>query len=119
MWPVVVIPDVPPPDFNQLPVSIAATGLVAYRAGVNAASQFQWPDRSGTPGALLGSPNADQQTTVELSPDGTRALTWRSRRERGRINSDIFVVDAIRENRLTIVRPWMAGVSAIARRASS
>ncbi len=53
--PVVVISEVAQTDFNQPPaVSIARTGLVAYRAGMNATSQFQWFDRAGTPGALLG-----------------------------------------------------------------
>ena len=56
------------------PVSVSATGLVAYRGGAVANSQLTWFDRSGATRGSVGVPN-DAQPRV--APDGRRVVFMR------------------------------------------
>jgi hypothetical protein len=85
------------PRSGSVPVSVAANGLVAYRFEATASHQLQWFDREGNSIGVLGEPTADAQTSVELSPDGRRALTARTVQGK----SDIWVVDAVDDTRIT------------------
>jgi serine/threonine protein kinase len=72
-------------------VSVAATGLIAYRADSNAGQrQFVWFDRSGKELAALGSPEAATSLNPVLSPDGRQVAVRRSLGE----NTDIWLLDS-------------------------
>jgi Tol biopolymer transport system component len=77
-------------------VSVAATGLVAYRSGEGAKRQLAWFDRSGTAQGTIGDADATLSHPA-LSPDGRRVAV--SRVVQG--NYDIWLLDGARTSRLT------------------
>ena len=83
---------------NRVPrvVSVAATGLVAYRTGAGRQSQLTYFDRAGTPRGNVGDPD-DGVNYPRISPDGRRLIVWRAVRG----NRDLWLVDGARETRFT------------------
>jgi Tol biopolymer transport system component len=77
--------------------SVSQTGALVYQigSGTDARSQLTWYDRSGKPVATLGDP-ADQ-ISVQLSPDGTRALASIMDPARGTL--DLWIYDVRRGSR--------------------
>ena len=53
-------------------VSVAATGLVAYRTGAGSQRQLTWFDRSGTARGTVGEPDDNDLRNPRVSPDGRR-----------------------------------------------
>jgi Tol biopolymer transport system component len=82
-------------------VSVAATGLVAYRTAGDSRRQLTWVDRSGKALGTLGAPDqgnvAYASLAVSLSPDCRRVAV--TRRVEG--NSDIWLLDGARMSRAT------------------
>ena len=64
--------------FNRSAVSVAATGLVAYRTGGGSQRQLTWVDRSGTARGTLGDPDGDDLRDPRVSPDGRRVVVART-----------------------------------------
>jgi serine/threonine protein kinase len=83
--------------FTRSPVSVAAAGLVAYRAGWGSQRQLTWVDRSGTVQGTLGDPDATL-IDARVSPDGHRVVV--SRTVKG--NTDLWLMDGSRTPRLTV-----------------
>ena len=77
-------------------VSVAATGLVAYRTGTVRPRQLTWVDRSGVVRGTIGAPD-DSFSAPRVSPDGRRVVV--SRTVEG--NSDIWLMDGARLSRVT------------------
>jgi Tol biopolymer transport system component len=77
-------------------VSVAATGLVAYRTGGGNQRQLTWVDRSGTARGVVGEPDATL-LQPRVSPDGRRVVM--SRNAQG--NLDLWVLDGARTSRFT------------------
>ena len=77
-------------------VSVAATGLVAYRTGTASQRQLTWVDRSGTARGTVGAPDGTV-STPRVSPDGRRVVV--NRTVEG--NSDIWLLDGARSSRVT------------------
>jgi Tol biopolymer transport system component len=77
-------------------VSVAATGLVAYRKSTSSQRQLTWVDRSGTVRGTVGDPD-DMLSHPNVSPDGRRVLV--SRRVQG--NFDVWLLDGTRASRVT------------------
>jgi Tol biopolymer transport system component len=77
------------------PVTVAATGLVAYRAGSRGRTQLTWVDRSGEARGTVGNP--DNYASPRVSPDGRRVAV--SRTVAG--NGDIWLLDGTRMSRFT------------------
>jgi serine/threonine protein kinase/roadblock/LC7 domain-containing protein len=77
-------------------VSVAATGLVAYRVAGGDQRQLTWFDRSGTQRGVVGEPD---NTWIEpcVSPDGRRIAAVRIDQR----NQDIWLLDGARANRFT------------------
>jgi Tol biopolymer transport system component len=77
-------------------VSVAASGLVAYRTAVQTQRQLQWLSRAG---ALLGSVGDADGTLVQprVAPDGRRVAFARDVAG----TADIWIQDGARANRLT------------------
>jgi len=73
-------------------VSVSPTGVLAYRAGLDQATQLAWLDRSGRELSVLGTP-ADQYAP-RLSPDGTRLADQRT--DSASTTSDIWLTDLTR-----------------------
>ncbi len=78
-------------------VSVAATGLVAYRAGTGSQRQLTWFDRSGTVRGTVGDPDGNDLQNPKVSPDGRRVVV--GRRVQG--NSDLWLLDGARMSRFT------------------
>jgi len=73
--------------------TVSDSGAIAYRTSVgDLRSQLTWFDRSGRPLSTIGEP-ADQMS-LELSPDGTRALV--SMLDAGRNSRDLWIYDVAR-----------------------
>jgi len=84
-------------DFTgYIGVSVAATGLVAYRMGGTLARQLIWVDRSGTARGTLGDPDATLRDP-RVSPNGRRVAV--SRVLKG--NADLWLLDGTRTSRFT------------------
>ena len=83
-------------DFGRSAVSVAATGLVAYRTGGDSQRQLTWVDRSGTARGTVGDADATL-LNPRLSPDGRRVVV--SRTVQG--NTDVWVLDGGRTSRFT------------------
>ena len=83
------------PDRFRSAVSVAATGVIAYRTGI-AKRQLVWRDRSG---AAHGNVGTQDGTLVEprVSPDGQRVVV--SRTAEG--NQDLWLLDGSRTSRFT------------------
>jgi hypothetical protein len=57
-------------------VSVAASGLVAYRTGTGGQRQLTWFDRAGTAQGTIGDPDATL-SNPRVSPDGRRVVVER------------------------------------------
>jgi roadblock/LC7 domain-containing protein len=77
-------------------VSVATTGLVAYRTRAASQRQLTWFDRSGTALGTVGDPD-DSNLVPRVSPDGRRVVV--ARRVQG--NQDLWLLDGTRTSRLT------------------
>ncbi|HVH28254.1 MAG TPA: protein kinase [Vicinamibacterales bacterium] len=77
-------------------VSVAATGLVAYRTGTGGQRQLTWFDRSGAPRGAAGDPD-DTLDYPNLSPDGRRVVVSRVVPD----NTDLWLLDGGRTSRFT------------------
>ena len=78
-------------------VSVAATGLVAYRTAAGGHRQLAWFDRSGTARGVVGGPDGDDLQYPRVSHDGRRVVV--TRRVRG--NTDLWLLEGARMNRVT------------------
>lgn len=77
-------------------VSVAATGLVAYRTGTAPRRQLTWVERSGTVRGTLG----DSEGTLSsprVSPDGRHVAVGRTVQG----NDDLWLLDGDRTSRVT------------------
>ncbi len=77
-------------------VSVAATGLVAYRTGGGSQRQLTWVDRPGTPRGTIGDPDATLDAP-RVSPDGRRVVVGRNVLG----NADLWLLDGARARRFT------------------
>jgi len=77
-------------------VSVAATGLVAYRTGTASQRHLTWVDRSGTARGTVGDPDGTL-SQPRVSPDGRRVAV--SRTVQG--NEDLWLLDGVRMRRFT------------------
>jgi eukaryotic-like serine/threonine-protein kinase len=82
---------------NRSAVSVAATGLVAYRTGPASLRQLTWFDRSGTTRGTVGGPDRGGLSSPSVSPDGRRVAV--SRTVEG--NTDLWLLDGARMSRVT------------------
>jgi serine/threonine protein kinase/roadblock/LC7 domain-containing protein len=80
----------------RIAVSVAATGLVAYRTEGGAQRQLTWFDRSGTARGVVGEPDGSL-IQPRVSPDGRRVAVVR----RVQDNQDLWLLDGARATRLT------------------
>jgi Tol biopolymer transport system component len=83
--------------FNRSAVSVAATGLVAYRTGAASQRQLTWVDRSGTVRGTIGDTDSSNLRNPRLSPDGHRVLVFRTVQG----NRDLWLLDGARTSRFT------------------
>jgi dipeptidyl aminopeptidase/acylaminoacyl peptidase len=79
-------------------ISVARTGMLAYRTGTGDRRQLTWFDRNGTALGTIGEPDTTRIAGPRISPDGRRVVLWR--RVQG--NGDIWVFDGVRASRLTV-----------------
>ena len=77
-------------------VSVAATGLVAYRTGGGSQRQLTWVDRSGAARGNVSDPDATL-STPRVSPDGRRVVAARAVQG----NTDLWLLDGPRTSRFT------------------
>jgi Tol biopolymer transport system component len=77
-------------------VSVAATGLVAYRTVGSSRRQLTWFDRSGTARGVVGEPD-DSLLTPRVSLDGRRVAVHRTVQD----NQDLWLLDGPRTTRFT------------------
>jgi eukaryotic-like serine/threonine-protein kinase len=78
-------------------ISVAPTGLVAYRAGGAGRRQLAWFDRSGKMLGALGTPDDGTPSFPRISPDGRSVAIHRMVQG----NTDVWLVDAVRMTRFT------------------
>ncbi|MEQ1758560.1 MAG: hypothetical protein ABL986_09595, partial [Vicinamibacterales bacterium] len=83
-------------DANLSAVSVAASGLVAYRVGTGGQRQLTWFDRSGKAQGTIGDPDATL-SNPRVSPDGRRVVVERAVRG----NTDLWLLDGPRTIRFT------------------
>ena len=81
---------------NRSAVSVAATGLVAYRTGAGSQRQLTWVDRSGTARGTVGDPDATSPRSPRV-PDGRRVAVARTVQG----NTDLWLLDGARTSRFT------------------
>ena len=81
---------------SRIAVSVAATGLVAYRTGGGSQRQLTWMDRSGTVRGTIGDPDGSL-SNPRVSPDGRRVAVQRTVQG----NEDIWLLDGARTSRFT------------------
>jgi hypothetical protein len=81
---------------SQVAVSVASTGLVAYRAAGGAQRQLTWFDRSGMTKGVFGDRD-ETYLAPRISPDGRRVAV--SRNVEG--NTDLWLLDGARTTRFT------------------
>ena len=84
-------------DFLRSGVSVASTGLVAYRTGATTQRQLTWVDRSGSARGTVGNPDGNNLRHPRVSPDGRRVAV--SRTVQG--NTDLWLLDGARMSRVT------------------
>jgi Tol biopolymer transport system component len=77
-------------------VSVAASGLLAYRTAVGSQRQLTWLDRSGSVQGTIGEPDATLQNP-RVAPDGHRVAV--SRTVQG--NLDLWLLSGARTSRFT------------------
>jgi hypothetical protein len=95
--PVTVADGVAGAAFNASPISVAATGLMAYRTGTANQRQLTWIDRSGAARGTLGDSDENDLRHPRVSLDGSRVVV--SRTVQG--NTDLWLLDGARTSRLT------------------
>ena len=78
-------------------VSVAATGLVAYRTAVGGRRQLAWFDRSGTARGVGGGPDGNDLRHPRVSHDGRRVVVTRTVQG----NTDLWLLDGARTSRVT------------------
>ncbi len=78
------------------PVSVSATGLVAYRVGVVRQTQLTWFDRSGAARGSVGAPD-DALNEPRVAPDGRRVVVFRQAAQ----TVNLWLLDGARMSRLT------------------
>jgi Tol biopolymer transport system component len=83
-------------QFLPSAVSVAATGLVAYRTGASSQRELTWFDRSGTARGTVGDPDATL-FHPRVSPDGRRVVVGRAVQH----NLDLWLLDGARASRVT------------------
>jgi tRNA A-37 threonylcarbamoyl transferase component Bud32 len=83
---------------NRSAVSVAATGLIAYRTRATSRRQLTWFDRSGTARGTVGDPDRNGLSSPSVSPDGRRVAV--SRTVEG--NTDVWLLDGARMSRVTV-----------------
>ena len=81
---------------NVSAMSVATTGLIAYRTGEATKLQLKWVDRSGKILGSVGDPD-ESMFSPRVAPDGRRIAF--SRTAQG--NRDIWLLDAQRTSRLS------------------
>ncbi len=90
-------------SFNLSALSVASTGLIAYRTGINSGQQLVWVDRTGTVLGTAWGPDINARGGVagplspRLSADGLRVAVSRSVQG----NGDIWLLDGMRPSRFT------------------
>ena len=82
--------------FNLSAISVAATGLVAYRTAT-AKRQLSWFDRSGTARGTVGEPDGNDLRSPRVSSVGRRVVVNRSVEG----NPDLWLLDGARTSRWT------------------
>ena len=83
-------------DTDAPAVSVAGTGLVAYRTGTGGQRQLTWVDRSGTARGNVGDPD-ETFRNPRVSPDGHRVVVARTVQG----NTDLWLLDGARTSRFT------------------
>jgi Tol biopolymer transport system component len=83
--------------FGKSTLSVAATGLVAYRTGGGSQRQLAWFDRSGTARGTVGDADGSNLLGPRVSPDGHRVAAARTVQG----NTDLWLLDGARTSRLT------------------
>ena len=79
-------------------VSVAATGLMAYRTATGGMRRLMWLDRSGAARGTIGDAEAEATlSNPSVSPDGRRVVV--SRTVQG--NTDLWLLDGARASRFT------------------
>ncbi len=78
------------------PMSVSATGLVAYRVGVASQTQLAWFDRSGTVRGSVDQPDGSL-SVPRVAPDGRRIVVVRDTAQ----GPKIWLLDGARMSRLT------------------
>ncbi len=82
--------------FQKSAVSVAATGLVAYRTSAGSQRQLTWFDRSGTARGAASDPDGTL-LDPRVSPDGRRVAVTRTVQG----NTDLWLLDSARTSRFT------------------
>ena len=77
-------------------VSVASTGLMAYRMAGGTQRQLTWFDRSGTARGVVGESD-DTLIQPRVSPDGRRVVVIRTAQG----NQDLWLLDGTRASRFT------------------
>ena len=62
---------------NRGAVSVATTGLIAYRTGAGSKRQLTWVDRAGVARGTIGDPDDRTLDTPRVSPDGSHVVVSR------------------------------------------
>ena len=78
-------------------VSVAATGLVAYRTDAGGQRQLTWVNRSGATLGTVGEADGNNRRSPRVSPDGRRVVVHRTVQG----NTDLWLLDGARTSRLT------------------
>jgi Tol biopolymer transport system component len=81
--------------FYRSPVSIAATGLIAYRTGTGSQLELAWLDRAGIAQGTVGEPDVGHFQPRVL-PDGRRVIDAKEVQR----NRDLWLMDGARTTRL-------------------
>ncbi len=82
---------------NRSAISVAPTGLVAYRVGGSGRSQLTWVDRLGAMRGSVGEEDPAGISQPRLSPDGRRVAVSRTIQA----NADVWLIDGARTSRIT------------------
>ncbi len=83
----------PVSDVSGSPVSVALTGMIAYRAAAGGYRRLVWFDRSGAVRGAFGGAEGDDSMAPRISPDGRRVVVSR--------DGDIWLLDGTRSTRFT------------------
>ena len=81
---------------NVSALSVASTGLIAYRRGSGSVRQLTWVDRTGKVLGTMGEPE-DTIYSPRQSPKGSRVVVYRSVHG----NIDVWLMDGVRTSRFT------------------